>query len=182
MKKQNKKKGIINFNWIFKIVIASFIISLIFTLISETAIPNVGIAIGIILTLVFILIGVLFDMIGVAVTTADEAPFHSMASKKVKSAKMSLILKKNADKVSSFCNDVVGDICGIISGSTGAVISIKITQNYNFNSLLITLLVMGTISALTIGGKAIFKGVAMKKNNAILYKFASILSIFKRIR
>ena len=110
-----KKKEIVDHKWIIKIVISSFIISVIFTLISETVIPNVGIYMGIILTLIFILIGVIFDMIGVAVTTADEAQFHSMATKRVKGANMAIKLKINADKVASFCNDVVGDICGIVS-------------------------------------------------------------------
>lgn len=178
MKKQNKKKEIVNYNWIIKIVISSFLISVIFTLISETVIPNVGIIIGIILTLIFISLGVVFDMIGISVATAEEAQFHSMAAKKIKGAKMALKLKQNADKVSSFCNDVVGDICGIVSGSTGAVIAIKIVEYYNFNSLLVTLIVMGIISALTISGKAIEKGYAMKKSNKILFNFAKILSIF----
>lgn len=177
---KKKKKEIVDYKWIFKIIIASFIISIIFTFISETAIPNVGIFIGIVLTLVFVLIGVIFDMIGVAVATADEAQFHSMASRRVKGSKMALKLKRNADKVSSFCNDVVGDICGIVSGSTGAVIAIKIIENYEFNDLIVTLAVMGIISSLTIGGKAMVKGYAMKKSNNILYKFAKILSIFSK--
>ena len=103
-----------------------------------------------------------------------------MSAKKVKVAKMAIKLKRNADKVSSFCNDVVGDICGIVSGSTGAVITIKIVDNYDFNSLVVTLIVMGIISALTIGGKALEKGYAMKKSNKILFKFARILSIFSK--
>ena len=180
MTKTNKKKSIIDYNWIIKIVVSSFLISVIFTLISETVIPNVGIIIGIILTLVFILIGVVFDMVGIAVATADEAQFHSMVTKRVKGAKTALKLKKNADKVSSFCNDVVGDICGIVSGSTGAVIAIKIVEHYSFNSLIITLIVMGIISALTIGGKALEKGYAMKKSNKILFNFSKILSVFSK--
>ena len=119
-------------------------------------------------------------MIGVAVTASDESKFHSMSAQKVKGAKMAVRLKKNADKVSSFCNDVVGDICGIISGSTGAVISIKIVEIFKLNSLLVTLIIMGIISALTIGGKALVKGIAIKKSNNILFNFAKILSIFKR--
>ena len=174
------KKNKVDIVWIIKIIISSFIISVIFTLISETAIPNVGIIVGIILTLIFIFIGVIFDMIGIAVATSDEAQFHSMAAKKVKGSKMALKLKRNADKVSSFCNDVVGDICGIVSGSTGAVIAIKIVEYYNLNGLIITLLVMGIISALTIGGKAMEKGVAMKKSNKILFNFAKILSLFSK--
>ena len=101
-----------------------------------------------------------------------------MASQKIKGAKTAVKLKKNASKVSSFCNDVVGDICGIISGSTAAVIAINLANTSNFNSLLITLIVMGIVSSITIGGKAIFKGVAISKSNKILFKFAKIICIF----
>lgn len=180
MKKNSKKKNLVDYNWIIKIVVSSFLISIIFSLISETIIPNVGIIMGCILTLIFIFIGVLFDMVGLAVATAEEAQFNSMVAKRVKGAKVALKLKKNADKVSSFCNDVVGDICGIVSGSTGAVIAIKIVENYDFNALVVTLIVMGIISALTIGGKALEKGYAMKQSNKILFNFAKILSMFTK--
>ena len=103
-----------------------------------------------------------------------------MASQKVKGAKMAIKLKQNADKVSSFCNDVVGDICGIISGSTGSVIAIKIALLLNINTLLITLIIMGIISTLTIGGKAVGKGLAIKKSNIILFRFAKVLTLFVR--
>lgn len=180
MGKSLKNKNSVDIKWIIKIIISSFIISVIFTLISETVIPNVGLIMGVILTLMFIFIGVVFDMIGIAVATADEAQFHSMSSKRVKGAKMALKLKRNAAKVSSFCNDVVGDICGIVSGSTGAVIAIKTVELYRLNGLIVTLVVMGIISALTIGGKALEKGIAMKKSNKILYNFARILSVFSK--
>lgn len=174
----NKKKINIDYIWIVKIIVMAFVISVVFTTISETVIPNVNIIIGIILTLIFIGIGVLFDMIGVAVTAADEKVFHSMSSQKVRGAKTAVKMKKNASKVSSFCNDVVGDICGIISGSTAAVISISLTSTFSFNSLLVTLIVMGVVSSLTIGGKAIVKGIAISKSNNILYRFAKIVSVF----
>lgn len=180
IKKQlkTKKKELINYSWILKIIIITFFISVFFTFISETIIPNVNIVLGIILTLVFVLIGVLFDMVGVAVTASDEAIFHSMASRKIRGAKLAIKFKKNADKVSSFCQDVIGDICGIISGSTGAVISISIMDKIDTNSLLVTLIVMGIISTLTIGGKALEKSIAINKSNEILYRFAYIISYF----
>ena len=168
-----------NYKWIAEIVLIAFIISIIFSLISEVAIPNLNIYLSILLALLFIFLGVLFDMIGVAVTTADEAVFNSMASKKRKGAKTAIWLKKNADKVSSFCNDVIGDICGIISGSTGAVIAINISSKFNTNQIFTTVIVMSIISAITIGGKALEKTYAINKSNKIVYKFASILSIFK---
>ena len=175
-----KKKNSTEKIWIIKIVLLSFIISVIFSLISETAIPNVGIIIGIFICLIFIIIGIIFDMVGVSVTASDESIFHSMASRNVKGAKIAVKLKKNASKVSSFCNDVVGDICGIISGSTGTVITLKIVEKFEFNSLLTTLIIMGIISALTIGGKAIVKEIAIKKSNDILFRFAKILNMFNR--
>ena len=179
MSKKNKKNQT-DYIWIAKISLIAFIISISFSFVSETAIPTVNIYIGILLTLIFIIIGILFDMIGVAVTVSDEAKFHSMAAQKIKGSKMAVKLKKNADKVASFCNDVVGDICGIISGATGSVISLKLANTLNGNILLITLIIMGIISTLTIGGKAMVKGFAIKKGNSILYSFARILSLFYR--
>ena len=176
MKKNKKDKNQSRYKWILKITLASFIISIFFSFISEIAIPNVSIVFGIILTLLFISIGVIFDMIGVAVTASDESVFHSMAAKKVRGAKLAVKFKKNADKVSSFCQDVIGDICGIVSGSTGAVISLKIMEHLNSSNIFITLIIMGIISAITIGGKATFKSIAMKKANDILYKFSYIVS------
>ena len=177
---KDKKKSVIDYNWIIKISIIAFLISLLFSFISETAIPNINIIFGILLTLFFIFIGIIFDMIGVSVTASDEAKFNSMASQKIKGARMAVKLKKNAEKVSSFCNDVVGDICGIISGSTGAVISIKISNMTSFSLLATTIIIMGFISALTIGGKAMVKGVAIKKSNIIFYRFSKFLSILTK--
>ena len=168
-----KKKDKINYKWIFKILLFSFVISILFSFASQLALPNVNLFIGIIITFVFILIGVLFDMVGVAVTASDEAVFHSMAANKVRGAKIAVKLKKNADKVSSFCQDVIGDVCGIVSGSAGAVIALKISNN-----IMATLIVTGIISALTIGGKAFEKAFAINKSNEILYKFSVIISYF----
>ena len=176
LKKKNKNK--INYSWIIKILLLSFVISVLFSFVSETAIPNINLFFGILLTLIFIFIGVLFDMIGVAVTASDEQVFHSMASNKVKGAKLAVKFKKNADKLSSFCQDVIGDICGIVSGSTGAVISLKLMDYLNTDSIFVTLVVMGIISALTIGGKALEKAIAMNKSNEILYKFSCFVSYF----
>ena len=75
---------------------------------------------------VFIGLGILFDIIGVAVTAADPRPFHSMAAHKEPGAKEALMLLRNAGRVSSVCNDVVGDICGIVSGTTTAVIVVRL--------------------------------------------------------
>ena len=175
---QKKSKQKVNYKWIIKITVLAFFISIIFSSLSETFIKNVNLVIAILILIAFIALGILFDMIGVAVTSADEEPFHSMSSRKVKGAKQAVYLKKNADKVSSFCNDVIGDICGIISGSVGVTIAVSLS---NFMPLFIsTLLVTAVIAALTIGGKAVFKSIAINSSNEILYNFAKFISIFKK--
>lgn len=178
--KKVKKNNIVDYSWIIKVVIISFIISVFFSFISEITIPNFNIIIGIVICLTFIMIGIIFDMVGVSVTASDPSIFNSMASNKVRGAHLAVKLKKKADRVSSFCNDVVGDICGIISGSTGAVIAIRLSSLLNVDILFVTLIVTGIISALTIGGKAIVKGIAIKRSNKILHRFAIFLSIFYR--
>jgi CBS domain containing-hemolysin-like protein len=102
-----------------------------------------------------------------------------MASKKVKGAKTAINLIKNAEKVSSFCNDVIGDVCGIISGSMGIVVANKISVMAGVDRLYPVLFVTATVAALTIGGKALGKSYAVNRSNVIIYKFASFLAIFK---
>lgn len=176
------KKNNIDYSWIIKIILISFIISVFFSFISEMTIPKFNVFLGIVVCLLFIFVGIIFDMIGVSVTASDESIFNSMASKKIRGAKLAVKFKKKADKVSSFCNDVVGDICGIISGSAGAVIALRISQNTGCNQLIVTLIVTGLISSLTIGGKALVKGTAIKNSNKILHRFTSFLSIFYKVR
>ena len=177
-KKEKIKKEKVNVKWIITIIVVSFIISFCLSFIANSTIPNLSLLLGIIITLIFIMIGILFDIIGVAVTSAEEAVFHSMNSRKVKGANVAVKFKKNADKVSSFCCDVIGDICGVISGAAGTTIAAILITKYNFNILLVGLLVTAIISSLTIGGKAIGKSFAINKSDIILYEFAKFISNF----
>ena len=177
-KKEQKHKEKADKSWIVKIILITFIVSLLFATISETIIPNVNLILGIIILIVFIIIGVLFDMVGVAVTAADEVPFNSMASRKVRCANIAIKFKKNAAKVSSFCNDVIGDICGVISGSVGVIISTSLSKITGINIISVTLFVTALIASITIGLKAICKSYAINKANIILYEFSKIVFIF----
>ena len=141
-------------NWPLIVTILAFTISLLFSFMSESVMPKVGIIVGIMILILFIFIGIIFDMIGVAVTSSNEEPLHAMSSKKIKGAKKAVSFKKNADKVSSFCNDVIGDICGIISGSAGVSVAKGLASTFNLNIFYTGLIVTALIAALTIGGKA----------------------------
>ncbi len=176
--KKIRKKKQVPWKWVITITALAFFISFGFSFASETVIPNVPTVFGVILVFAFISIGILFDMIGVAVASADEKPFHSMNSRKVKGADVAVKFKKNAAKVSTFCNDVIGDICGVISGSAGAIIAVSLSELIPLDRFFITLLVMAIISALTIGGKAMGKNFAMNKSNLILFEFARFISYF----
>ena len=86
---------------------------------------------------------------------------------------------KNADIVANFCNDVVGDICGIVSGSAGAAIAAKILLGAQDNyEMWVGIMVSALIAALTVGGKAFGKKIAMKKNKEIVVALGSVLQFF----
>lgn len=182
MSKNKEKKKNSNALWIVKIILLTFVISLTFSFLSGTILNNVNMIVGIIVLLVFILIGVLFDMIGVAVTSSDSGPFNSMSAKKVKGSDVAVVFVKNADKVSSFCNDVIGDICGIISGSASVIVAKLVSSNFNLNLFLVSLIVAALTASLTIGGKAMGKSIAINNNTKIVSGFARFISIFYKIK
>ena len=181
-KKVNKKKVLnkrsVDLHWISLITVVAFCISISFSLLSEIVISNVGILISIILLLVVVFTGVLFDMIGISVTVADINTFNSMASKKVRGAPLAVKFIKNAEKLSSFCNDVIGDICGIISGALASSVAIILSSKFSWNLLAVTLIVTAFIASITIGGKALGKSFAINKSNLILYNFSKVVSLF----
>lgn len=176
-----KKKIKMNINWIIKISLVGFFISLLFTFLSEVSIPLVNPIIGVLIVLAFIFFGVLFDMIGVAITSSSVAPFNSMNSKRVKAADIAIKLLHNAEKTSSFCNDVIGDVCGIISGSGSVIIAFSIANSYGLDAFFVTIISTSIVASLTIGGKAIGKSLAVNNSNAIVYDFALFLSIFYKL-
>ena len=151
------------------------------SLASEAMLSGAGLAIALFILCLFILLGILFDIIGVAVTAADPKPFHSMAAQKVKGAKESLKLLKNASTVSSVCNDVVGDICGIVSGTTTTVIVVRLQGLLDFvPALVLSVGLTALVSGFTIGGKALGKGVAMKSSTKVVYFVGRVISVFHR--
>jgi len=124
-----------------------------------------------------IAIGIIFDMISMSVTIAEEKNFHAKASKKIDGAKTSIKLIRNAPKVSSICADVVGDVCGILSGGIGTIVAMKITSSYGLEFDL-QVIISAIVAALTIGGKAKCKLIAQEYSSQIVDKFTKILNLF----
>ncbi|MBO4941284.1 MAG: hypothetical protein J6D15_03685 [Clostridia bacterium] len=166
--------------WVIKTIVITFVLSGFFNILSSGLARMVNIWIAILILLIIVFIGILFDIIGMAVTTADEAPFHSMAAKRVKYADRAILLIKSKDKVSNFCNDVIGDICGIISGSAAAaVVAYIVTISPGLSSVLLSLVITASVAALTVGGKAVGKTVAIKYSSFIVYNSARAIAVLK---
>ncbi|MCX7710367.1 MAG: Mg2+ and Co2+ transporter CorB [Clostridia bacterium] len=172
-----------NNRWSLIITVISFFLSITFSFVSSQILESVELFVAFLVVLGIIVINIVFDIIGTAVTAADEAPFHAMASRKVYGAKQAIMMIRNADKVSNFCNDVIGDICGVISGTASAYI---ITQFFKNNpsaqDSVLGLAITGLVAAMTVGGKAWGKAFSIENSNYIIYKVAVILKfIFGRI-
>ena len=177
-----KKKNRTNpqYQWVAVVFCLSVSLSAVLSLLSETALDGAGYAVALGVLAVFIGLGIVFDIIGVAVTAADPRPFHSMAAHREKGAKEALFLLRNASRVSSVCNDVVGDICGIVSGTTAAVIVAQLQRSLDTRTVLLSVGVTALISGLTIGGKALGKTVALNKSTSVVYWVGRFLHLFHR--
>ena len=175
-KKKKKKQG----SWPLRVFLLAVALSAVLSFFSSTALEGAGYAVAVAVLAVFIGLGILFDIIGVAVTAADPKPFHSMASHKEKGATEALMLLRNAGRVSSVCNDVVGDICGIVSGTTAAVIVVRLQAAFGVESVLMSVGVTALISGLTIGGKALGKTVAIRSSTQVVYWVGRFLHLFHR--
>ena len=181
-RKEKVKKELVNKKWVTKIMLFSFTLSVTLSFVSEITVPNLNLFLGIIVALIFIAIGILFDIIGVSITAASPKVFHSMNARRVSGANIAVKLIKNSEKVSSFCCDVIGDICGVISGATSISIATMLSKTFSFNLLITTLIVTGIISAMTIVGKAIGKSFAINKCDIIIYEFSKFISVFYKCK
>lgn len=171
----SKKERSRTIRWVVTVFLVTIVVSGIISLISDEVMASSGLVAAFAILLGIIFVGIIFDIIGMAVATASEKPFHSMASRKVPGAQEAIRLLRNAERVSSICNDVVGDICGIVSGTTSAVIVTALLRDLSTTSVLISIGVTALISGFTIGGKALGKTVAIKDCTAVVYRVARIM-------
>lgn len=167
--------------WTVIVFLMSFIISVIFSAVTTIVMAELSILWAFVILFAIIAVNILFDLVGTAVMAAEEHPFHSLAARKVAGAKESIKVIRHAPQVSSVSCDVIGDIAGIISGGVTAIIVEELVRAFGMASLLPNLLLTGLVSALTIGGKAVCKGVAMHNGNSVVF-FIGRLMHFLGIR
>ena len=177
-KKKTGRSARPDFRWIALIFLVTVLISALMSFVSSNLLEGAGLILSFVILICIVLTGILFDIIGVAVTAADEVPFHAM----VPEAEDALRLIRNAGRVSSFCNDVIGDICGVISGSAAAVISARVLLlSKSGSEIFITLLLSAVVSGMTVGGKACGKSLAMNSSTAVVRTAAKVLCFFRTL-
>ena len=176
-RKRQRSKTI---RWVVTIFIVTIAVSGTITFLSDLLMAGSSMASAFLILFSIILVGILFDIIGMAVASADEKPFHSMAARNVPGAREAIGLLRNAERVSSICNDVVGDICGVVSGSASATIAAQLLQNFDFTWPQVISLSMSALAAgLTVGGKALGKGFAVNSSTAIVHTVGKFLRLFR---
>lgn len=168
--------------WVVKIFLITILVSGTITFVSDAIMAASTMAVAFLILLAIVFVGIIFDVIGVAVTSADEKPFHSMAARKVPGAQESIRLLRNAERVSSICNDVVGDICGVVSGSASATIAAQVINNFEFSAeSVIPLIMSALVAGLTVGGKAIGKTFAINSCTNIVHGVGKLVWAFHRL-
>ena len=163
-------------NWVITIFLATIAISAAISLASDFVMDRSSMIVAFLILLMIVFIGIVFDIVGMAVATADEKPFHAMAARKVRGAKECILLLRNAERVSSICNDVVGDICGVVSGSASATIAAQVIRSFELSfASVVPLILSSLVAALTVGGKAIGKGIAVAGCTDIVYHAGRVI-------
>ena len=176
--KREKRK---NIQWVVTIFLTTILISGVISLVSDEVMANSSVVAAFCILLAIFFLGILFDIIGMAVATADEKPFHSMAARKVPGAHEAIRLLRNAERVSSICNDVVGDICGVVSGSASATIAALILTNVDLDwPRGVSLIMSALVAGLTVGGKAIGKTIAVKSCTQIVHLVGRVIHGWNR--
>ena len=162
--------------WVITIFFSTIAISAAISLISDYVMGKSSMIVAFLILLMIVFVGIIFDIVGMAVATADEKPFHAMAARKVKGARECITLLRNAERVSSICNDVVGDICGVVSGSASATIAAQVLSNFELSfASVVPLMMSSLVAALTVGGKAVGKGIAVAGCTDIVYHAGQVI-------
>lgn len=169
--KKNSKEN----KWIYYIFLITFMLSIGFSTISNLLIDKLNIVVATVLLFIIIAIGILFDMIGMAVISASEKSFHAKAAKKQVGAKETVKLVKYQEKVSSVCNDVVGDVCGVASGALSAMLAIKFANVFHLDTSIVTIIFSAVVASITVGGKAIEKSIVMKHSDQVIFAVGKVI-------
>lgn len=179
-KKQKKKRIPVWLAWGLEVLLLSFALTVLFSFLTEISVKNSPAYICVIVLIVLLIVNISCDVLANAIISCNPEAFHAMAAKKIKGAKRSVFFCRNATKLSSIFADVIGDICGIVSGAAGTALIVHFAMTGSVYEIVVSIGVSAVIGALTVGGKAIFKHFAIKYNKRIVFGFAKFTTFFKK--
>ena len=178
----SKKMRFKTIRWVVTIFLITIVVSGTISFVSDKIMERSSMLVAFIILFAIVFIGIISDMVGLAVTSADEKPFHSMAARKVPGSIQAIRLLRSAERVSSICNDVVGDICGVVSGSASAAIAAQVLQDFSFEwPQMVSLLMSALVAGLTVGGKAIGKTFAINSCTKIVHGVGKLTWAFRHL-
>lgn len=160
----------------FILGISALVLSFALNFFSDKVSLNLSPYLGIPFLLVVIVLGVAADVVGIASARAREPALVSMASRKIKGARESLWFVRNADVVSSLANDLLGDVCATVAGGLAVGLSFRFAGSAGLDRPLLSALAVGLAAALAVGGKALVKGIGLKRAESIVYRLGLISS------
>ncbi|SDW53985.1 hypothetical protein SAMN05444487_10469 [Marininema mesophilum] len=168
--------------WAVLISLVTACLSMGLTIVSGSFLRGLPWGGGLLIVILIVITGVIFDMLGIAATAAQEKPFHSMASRKVVGARHAIAIIRKADQFSNFCNDVVGDISGIVSGAGGFAVAASLYYSLDLSgsSWWLETIVIGCISAVTVGGKALGKAISIRYSNKIIFRLGKFFYLLEK--
>ncbi len=161
-----------------RFAVLAFVLALVVTWPAQSAAlgwPALG---AVLIVLLIILLGVVFDIVGVAATRAHETPFHARSASKRPGARKAIRLVREADRVATFCSDVVGDIAGTLSGALAAGLALRAAPAERGIG---AILAVALVSAVTIGLKSAAKGLAVREADAIVWLVGRILEAVEAV-
>lgn len=168
--------------WGLSILFLSFALTVIFSFVTELVIDeNSPAIICIIVLLVLLVLNISCDVLANAIIACKPESFLAMASNRIRGAKRAVFFCRNSSRLGSIFADVIGDICGIVSGAAGAALAAIIALSGDgYIKMVTAILVSAVIGALTVGGKALFKHFAIKYSKNIVFAFAKFTTLFKK--
>lgn len=175
--KRSKKQKNREF-WPVKVFFLTFALAMLISFFSQTTLLGVSPPVALLVLFCIILIGIVSDIVGIAVTYENVTAYTAMASKRIRGARQAIRLVQSADTVSNICNDVVGDICGIVSGAMGAAIAARLILSASqLGDLLSGIGVSSLIAAMTVGGKAVGKKIAVRHSHEVVFALGRLLAV-----
>lgn len=141
---------------------------------AQLALSSFPPVVSLVVIVLVVLVGVVADIIGVAATRGDEEPFLARASKRAAGARQGLYLIRHADAVATVLSDLVGDLSGTVSGALAAGLAIRVAHPVSLP--LATAIVVGGVSAFSIGLKALSKAFAVRQAEVVVRLAGKVLS------